>query len=300
MIFTHRMRRFLPSLPALQAFEAAARLMNFTKAAEEMGMTQSGVSRHVHTLEQFLGLRLFERVGSQLVLTDMGRAYFEDVVQVLGRLEEVSIDAVRGRRADEGIVIGATSSLGANWLIPKLGDFARRHPGLHYELTTIEEGENVENSHVDVAIMRGSGQWHGRAIHLFDEELAVVASPDLIRKGEAPAVLDFATIPTLQNASRYSLWLTWLRISGMPHQGAIQGNRFSQSALIIRAAVEGLGLAVVPVHYVRAELDSGALYMPFGPPIRSGDAIWMVYPDSKAQRKNVQLFRDWLRSHAVR
>lgn len=295
MSFIHSMKRFLPSLPALQAFEAAARLLNFTKAADELGMTQGGVSRHVQGLEQFLGMRLFERIGSNLVLSEIGSSYYEDVVQILARLEEASIDAVRGRRAGDALIIGSTPTLASAWLIPRMREFARRFPDIPFELMTVADTIDIETSPVDVAIMRGAGQWHGRAIKLFEEELAVVASPELLPIGETLSFLDFTQIPSLQNASRPSLWLTWLRVSGIPYSGTIQGNRFSHSALLLRAAIQGMGLAVIPRHYLTTELDDGLLHLPFGGPVRSGEAIWMVNAERKAQKRQLQVFRDWLR-----
>ncbi|MCH2488061.1 MAG: LysR substrate-binding domain-containing protein [Paracoccus sp. (in: a-proteobacteria)] len=289
-------QRFLPSLPALQAFEAAARLLNFTKAADELGMTQSGVSRHVNGLEQFLNLKLFARAGSHLVLTRIGAAYYEDVVQILARLEEASIDAVRGRRSGDYIIIGSTPTLASTWLIPRMRAFGQRYPKIPFELRTIDEAVDVESSSIDIAIMRGSGQWHGRATKLFEEELAVVASPKLLRPDDVPSTLDFSQIASLQNASRPSLWLTWLRISGMPYTGEIQGNRFSHSALLLQAAVQGMGIAVIPRHYITTEMSSGSLYLPFGNPSRSGEAIWMVSSESKNHDGNLLILKDWLRN----
>lgn len=288
-------KRFVPSLPALQAFEAAARLLNFTKAADELGMTQSGISRHVLGLEQFLNLRLFERAGSHLVLTQIGSSYYEDVVQILARLEEASIDAVRGLRSGEWLTIGSTATLASRWLIPKMRDFAARHREIPFELVTIDDRTGIEATGVDVAIMRGSGQWKGRADNLFDEELAVVASPQLIAPGARLTTLDFDQIPTLQNASRPSLWLTWLRISGTAYTGKIRGNRFANSAQLLQAAVHGMGLAVVPRHYITTELDDRTLHLPFGDPVRSGEAIWMVSAEGRREDRRLQIFRNWLR-----
>ncbi|MCJ8140999.1 LysR substrate-binding domain-containing protein [Falsirhodobacter halotolerans] len=287
-------RRLLPSLPALQAFEAAARLLNFTKAADELGMTQSGVSRHVQGLESFLNLALFERAGSHLALTEIGRSYYEDVVQILARLEEASIDAVRGRRANEWLLVGSTPTLASTWLLPRMRDFCRNHGDIPFELTMLTEDQDVDARAVDIAIMRGAGQWRGRAHKLFDEELVVVASPNLLPPGTPRDMLDFDAIPSLQNASRPSLWLTWLRISGTRHRGTIRGNRFSHSALLIEAAILGLGIAVVPLHYVTSELADRSLHLPFGPPIRSGEAIWLLNPEGKGLKRNMQVLRDWL------
>lgn len=132
------------------------------------------------------------------------------------------------------------------------------------------------------------------ASELFAEELAVVASPRLIPAGARFDPLDFSKFPMLQNASRPSLWLHWLRLSGLTYSGRIQGTRFAHSDMLINAAVQGIGIAVVPVCYVEAELARGDLHMPFGVPIRSGDSYFAVYPERKAHQPSVIVFRDWL------
>lgn len=293
------MRRFIPSLSALQAFEASARHLSFTRAAEDLFVTQSGISRQITNLEQFLGVRLFERSGSRLVLTDAGSKYFQDVVQTLNRLEEVSIDLVRGRKADASLMIGANPTFVSRWLAPRLENFVQMAPQVPVEVNPIQADVDFKTCRFDVAIMRGAGAWsEARALELFAEELVVVASPRLIPLGEKRQHLDFSQIPTLQNASRPSLWLQWLRASGCASTGLIQGVRFSQSEMLISAAVSGLGLAVVPIHYVERELQRGELHLPFGDPVRSGDSYWIVSPERKSQQPQAVLFRDWLLQQA--
>lgn len=293
------MRRFLPSLSALQAFEASARHLSFTRAAEDLFVTQSGISRQITNLEQFLGMRLFERSGSRLVLTDAGSKYVQDVVQMLNRLEEASIDLVRGRKADASLLIGANPTFVSRWLAPRLAHFVQLAPHVPVEVNPIEADVDFKTCRFDIAIMRGAGAWsEARALELFAEELVVVASPKLIGLDEKPDHLDFSRTPTLQNASRPSLWLQWLRASGCVGKGQIQGIRFSQSEMLISAAVSGLGLAVVPIHYVERELRSGELHMPFGPPVRSGDSYWVVSPERKSQKQHAIVFRDWLMQEA--
>jgi DNA-binding transcriptional LysR family regulator len=295
------MRRFLPSLAALQAFEAAARHLSFTRAAEDLFVTQSGISRQITNLEEFLGLRLFERTGSRIVLTDAGSKYLHEVVQMLNKLEEASIDLVRGRKADASLMIEANPTFVSRWLAPRLADFVRLAPQVPVEVSPIASEVDFKTCRFDIAIMRGAGAWSdARAQELFAEELVVVASPKLITLGEKHDRLDFSQMPTLQNASRPSLWIQWLRASGLSNQGVIQGIRFSQSEMLISAAVSGLGLAVVPLHYVERELQRGELHMPFGDPVRSGESYWVVSPERKYQKQHATLFRDWLIQQARR
>jgi LysR family transcriptional regulator, glycine cleavage system transcriptional activator len=289
------MRRFLPSLSALQAFDAAARHLSFTRAGEDLMLTQSGISRQIAALEAHLGVRLFERTGSRLVLTDAGRSYAEDVRAALDRLEEVSIDAVRGRRTDAALRLGASMTFGLRWLLPRLGDFERAFPDLPLEVVVVPPGADPEGAGADLAVLRGLGTWPGhRARALFAERLVVVAAPGLLPPAAADAPLDFARLPTLQNASRPSLWLQWLRAAGRRPEGAIQGLRLPRDEMLIAAARQGLGLAVLPAHYVEREIEAGHLVKPFGEPVPSGEGYWVVVPEEKAHRPGLTRVRDWL------
>lgn len=288
------MRRFLPSLSALQAFDAAARHLSFTRAAEDLMLTQSGISRQIHNLETQLGVRLFERTGSRLVLTDAGRIYAEEIGQSLNRLEEVSIDAVRGRKAGAGLMLGVPATFASRWLVPRLPRLAAAFPGRAAEI--VELGAAAEIDTLDLAVMRGVEAWQGtRARPLFREMLAVVGAPDLVRElGPLGGDLDFSRVPTLQNARRPTLWLSWLRATRRSYNGAIQGMRFPQNEMLIRGALAGLGLAVVPLRYVLPELQEGRLVMPFGDPVPSGETYFLAIPEARAHRAELLGVRDWL------
>lgn len=289
------MRRYLPSLSALHAFEAAARFMNFTKAAEDLGLTQSGISRQIHNLEKFLGVSLFQRSGPRLVLTDVGANYYRELARTLDKLQEITIDAVRGRSVDSSLMIGTHPTLGARWLPRRIETFIRAYPDLPVEVTLVPQDLRFESTRLDLALLRGAGTWlNARSVELFAEEIAVVTSPKLIPLGTMLENTDFAGFPLLQNASRPSIWLHWLRLSGLNYQGRIQGTRFAHTEMLINAAVQGIGIAVVPTCYIEVELARGELHMPFGPPILSGDSYYAVYPERKAHLHSVVAFRDWV------
>ncbi|QCL96827.1 LysR substrate-binding domain-containing protein [Agrobacterium tumefaciens] len=289
------MRRYLPSLSALHAFEAAARYMNFTKAADDLGLTQSGISRQIKNLEDFLGVTLFHRSGPRLVLTEVGANYYRDVALSLDRLQEISIDAVRGRTVDSSLMIGTHPTLASRWFPERLSTFINAHPEIPLEIMPAAPTTDFETTRLDITILRGAGTWlHARSIELFPETLAVVASPSLIPLGEKRAPLDFSNYPMLQNSGRPSLWLNWLRLAGLSYSGRIQGSRFSHHEMIINAAVHGIGIAVIPTFYIERELENGLLHMPFGDPIQSEDCYFAVYPERKSHNANIILFRDWL------
>lgn len=289
------MRRFLPSLSALHAFEAAARYLSFTRAAQELGITQSGVSRQIRKLEEFLGVTLFQRSGPRLVLTELGAAYYRDLAVILDRLQEISMDAVRGRSTETSLFIGTHPTLASRWLPGQLGSFINRHPSIPLEIQDVDGDIDFETTRLDVAILRGTGSWlHARSFELFKEELVVVASPRLIAPGSRVEPIRFADYPLLQNASQPSLWLNWLRLCGVPYSGRIQGTRLAYYDMTINAAVNGLGIAVTPSFYVEREIASGALHTPFGDPVASGDAYFLVYAERKSQKAGIAVFRDWL------
>lgn len=289
------MRRFLPTLSTLQAFEAAARQLSFTKAADDLGITQSAISRQIKNLEEFLGIQLFERYGSRVVLTDAGKAYAETIHSAIDRLEVASIDIVRGRRAEEALKVGTLPTLGSRWLSQYLGAFSRAYPEEHLEFVRTHSDVNFDQTNVDVAILRGDGSWPGaKSYPLFPEKIAVVASPELISPNESQERTAFAHHRLLQNASRSSLWLKWLRASDINYRGTLQGPRFDNTGMLINAAIAGYGLAVAPVILVEKELAEGRLHPPFGQPVLSGESYFLVYPERKAHSVAVKRFRDWI------
>lgn len=263
-------------------------------------LTQSGISRQVNNLETLLGVRLFERTGSRLVLTDAGRNYAEEVRHSLDQLEEISIDAVRGRKANMSLMLAAPVTFASRWLVPRLPQFVALNPEVPVEIVELRSGAQPDLNTLDIAIMRGVDAWREtRALPLFRERLAVVGSPELVGAlGDLLKELDFRKIPTLQNASRPSLWLAWLRASGQTYEGAIQGMRFPQNEMLIRAAMTGLGLAVVPIHYITQELSEGSLVMPFGDPVPSSETFWVSIPEARAHRQELLRARDWLLQEA--
>lgn len=288
-------RRYIPSLADLQAFESAARNLNFTKAADELGVTQSAISRNIGNLENFLGAALFNRIGPRLVLTELGASYYSDIPQILDRLEEVSIDVVRGRRARAALQIGATPTLATRWLLPRMSEFLRTHPDITIELRIIDDAEDFAATDIDISILRGAGQWRNtRAIELFSEELLVICAPNQLELIKTYETFNFDKMMALQNASRPSLWLHWLRLTGKGMTGTIQGHRFANSNMLIAASMNGLGFAVTPAHFVRKELLGGKLAAPFGAAVPSGEGYWIAVPERKWNDARVQMFRIWL------
>lgn len=290
------LRRFIPSLSALECFDLAARHRSFTRAAEDLGLTQSGVSRQIGALEQFLGVRLFQRIGSRLVLTEVGVQYWREIDPLLTGLEKAALDAVRGQRREEALILRTSPGFAARWLLPRLGGFLAAHPEVILEVIEAEGASDFTTSPADLAIVRGTGAAADvRSDWLCAETLTVVAAPKLIAPSASLDHLDFARIPTLQNATRPSLWMTWLRLSGTAHSGAIRGVRLGHSGLLIPAACAGLGLAVVPRFYVEEDLRQGRLWEPFGPAVTSPESYWILRPEERAHHPQIMDCVTWLK-----
>lgn len=289
------MKRLLPSTSALAAFEAAAQYLNFTRAGDAIGLTQSGISRQISTLEQQLGTALFERVGPKLKLTDAGKSYAEEVTRILSVLETASIDVVRGSKTQSLLRIAVQDSLASTWLAARLPRFVQSNPeAAMFQIEPVQEFKaNVEKS-ADVSIFRGRGAWsEAYSYPLIDELVAVVASPDLIGDRELNPE-DVTKYPLLQAAHRHDSWLRWLDAKGVSHSGQLQGPRFAQTTAMIEAAAAGLGLAVLPMVMIERQLDNGSLRLAAGDPVPSGFGYYVVVPQTNAHRTDVKRFRDWI------
>ncbi|HAE47569.1 MAG TPA: LysR family transcriptional regulator, partial [Tistrella mobilis] len=205
------MRRFLPSLSALHAFDAAVRYLSFTKAAEDLCITQSGISRQIRNLEEFLGVTLFERAGPRIILTAAGRAYYEEISHLLDRMEEVSIDAVRGRTTEDFLRIGMSPTLARRWALPVLKHFARAEPEILFEVVACPNTQDPTDFDANLFFLRGVGNWAACRSHLlFEEDLVVVGAPALLPAQGFLAEDDLRRITLIQNVSRPSLWMHWL------------------------------------------------------------------------------------------
>lgn len=293
------MRRFIPSLSALVAFEAAATYRSFTRAGENLGLTQSGISRQVSSLEKTLGIKLFERIGPRLVLTKEGRSYVGVVTKLLNDLEEASIDLVRGSRSQDALQIGVQDSLASQWLVSRMPGFVSRFPDANFNMVPVTANVSLESLNIDVAVLRGRGAWEdAHAYHLMSETVAVVAAPSLIPKDAKLSPADYNKYPLIQNAHRPNSWLQWLDVKGLSRAKNISGPRFAQTSMVIEAARAGMGLAVVPTLMIRELLADESLHMPFGPEVPSGLSYFVVYPLKLGVSKPVLDFRDWVLAEA--
>jgi DNA-binding transcriptional LysR family regulator len=293
------MRRRIPSTQALTCFEAAARHQSFTRAAQELALTQGAVSRQVAVLEQQVGVALFRRTRHGMSLTPAGRDYARQVAQRLTALERDTLDLMGRRGEGDSVTLGCVPTLAARWLIPRLPLLARDHPGLQVHLEARSRPFLFGDAAIDGAVFAGTpeqaAQWAGtRATLLFAEESVPVCSPALLpgRKALSPARI--AALPLLQPSTRPEAWRLWFDAQGVEAEGAMAGPRYELFSMQAAAAECGLGVALVPLLLVQQELARGTLVVACNRPVRGERNYYFVQPDLP-ERAAVADVREWLR-----
>lgn len=288
-------RGHMPSVASLAAFDAAARHLSFTRAAEELALTQGAVSRQVAQLETLLGVPLFERVRQRVVLTPAGASYAAEVRDALARIAAATLNVMTTRGAGGVLALAILPTFGTRWLIPRLPDFFRRHPEVTINFSTHIRPFDFAREGLDAGIHFGEPTWPGAELHrLMGETIIPVASPALVERHGIRDPADLLGLPLLQQVTRPRAWAEWLQAQGLDPEKAQPGPVFEQFAMIAQAAQAGLGIAIVPRFLVEDELASGRLVVPFARPVESRQAYWLVYPQEKRDRPAVAAFRTWL------
>lgn len=293
------MRRKIPSLQALSCFDAAARHESYTRAAQELALTQGAVSRQIGALEDFLGARLFRRTRHGVALTAAGIAYARQVAARLDGLERDTLDAMSHRGAGGSLALAAVPTFATRWLLPRLPDLARHSPDITVHLDTRTRPFLFADTPYEAALYAGTpeqvAQWPGtRTTLLMAEEVLPVASPSLLasRKRWRPA--DLATLPLLQQSTRPEAWRQWFEAMGVDAPDAMRGPRHELFSMLAVAASHGMGVALVPTMLVEAELARGELAVACDRPLRGQRGYYLVEPESAAERPVLDRFRAWL------
>lgn len=292
------MRRKIPSIEALIAFEAAARHQSFTRSADELALTQSAVGRQIACLEDYVGVPLFSRIKKRLALTDVGRLYARQVRESLEHIERDTLAAMAQRGADGILELAVIPTFATRWLIPRLPGFYKRAASqastITLNLTTRAEPFLFDGTGFDAAIHFGNPVWPGTiARHLFGEELIPVCSPGLAQQLQADhAALSGITL--LHQSARPHAWRDWLEQAGMPQTPCMHGQRYELFSMLVEAARAGLGLALVPRFFVLGELGAGELAAPFAQSLRYDHGYYLVYPEQKQSSRPLKIFESWL------
>ena len=304
MYYLNMIRR-IPPLSAIRAFEAAARRLSFTHAADELNVTQAAISHQIKSLEQWLGLPLFRRLNRAVSLTEEGAAYLPAATQALDGLAGATARLMRDVDS-RSITVTTLDSFAAQWLMPRLKNFRLRHPEIDVRILPSDGLVDFNRQEVDMAIRYGAGHWPGLvAIPLMTEELFPVCSPALL-EGPHPLLTpgDLIHHTLLHDDMTHEHgdvdWHTWLRTVGA--DGAIDSERgpfFGHSYLVIQAAIDGQGVALGRDVLVVDALADGRLVRPFEAMGLPGDfAYYIAYPEGALQRPAVAAFSSWLLEEA--
>lgn len=292
-------KTFLPPIADLLAFEAAARHASISRAAEELHLTQSAVSRQIRQLEAQLGMAVFHRVRQRVVLTDAGRVYAADVRAVLQQLAAATQKTMAWSDGGGLLNLAVLPTFGTRWLIPRLPEFAALHPEVTVNIAARSEPFDFAQEPLDAAIHFGAPLWAGAVCeYLVHEQVVPVCSPAYRQRLGIAQVPDLSRAVLLQQTTRPTQWADWFEQVGADSQQALRGPRYEQFAMIAQAAVSGLGAALLPRLLVEPEIASGALVQLFAQALESSDAYYLVYPESRAQAPLVMAFRDWIRAAA--
>lgn len=285
----------LPGIAALRTMVLVAQYGSFSRAAEEVGITQSGVSRAIRSIEQLTGQRIFERSSRGITMTEAGRAYLNDVKAILGDLGAATQRFASFDSAVNTLHVATLPSMGALWLAPRLSDFARRNPKIALALVDSIGIVDFAAENIDCLIHYGSTAWPegARSETLMQEKLVPYAAPDLLR-GRPRTAATLLELPLIQHTHRPTAWRDWFREIGLAHPGATKGHRFEQYQMGIRAAAGALGAVLMPPFLVEEEVTRQKLLALHDKPVATAWTFQLVSPDTKRQNPAVRRFRIWL------
>jgi DNA-binding transcriptional LysR family regulator len=295
------MRRKIPSTAALVAFESAARHQSFTKAAQELSLTQGAVCRQIAGLEAFLNIELFRRSRRGVLLTEAGQAYAR---RIAGQLDAVERDtlAVMGQQGAMSIELAVVPTFGTQWLLPRLKDFQRLHPEITVNLTNRTRPFLFADTEFDAAVYFGDGDWSGTQAHLLMGERPVpVCSPTLLGEQAQLSAEQIANLPLLQQTTRPYAWRQWFSTQGLNTARDMAGPRYELFSMLAQAAMHEMGVALIPPFLIRRELDEGRLVIALDAPLAdNGRGYYLIVPERKVASAALAAFRDWLESEAAR
>ncbi|EQB33129.1 LysR family transcriptional regulator [Sphingobium ummariense RL-3] len=284
----------LPPLAAVRVFEAAARLENFTAAAQELGMTQAAVSYQVKLLEDRLGLSLFQRAGRKVALTEKGRELAPVIIRAFDQMRQGFAALTQDHSAV--LTISCTNSFAHLWLATHIGAFQMRHPDLAVRIHAADSLVDFARDAIDVAVRGGRGNWPGLDAQLLTHNrLAPLCSPDWLKR-HGP-IADAATLHALPRLSPDDMWWhEWFAAMKVEVDGEVpmRGIALDSQVMEGRAALAGQGVAIVNLFLWKAEVEAGLLVEAVPSYVREQGSYWVVYPPRSRNIPKVKAFRDWI------
>ena len=287
------MNKKLPPLNALKAFESAARHLNFTKAAEDLFVTQAAVSHQIKLLEDFLGVSLFHRRNRLLELTENGAQYFEDIQPLLEQVANAT-EKVRLKNSRQILSISTTPSFGMHWLVPRLNDFHKKYPDIEVRLSTASQDEGLFGKDIDVAIYYGTGNWHNlEAIELIKARIMILASPEYLQENpiSRPNDLLGKNLIHVCSHTKWKQMINHLKLDGIDTES---GPMYSNTSMGIQAAKHRQGVVVANRILAQNEIAEGSVIEPFITDVYDEKAFYVVYPPQMAEVAKVKHFVEWI------
>jgi len=288
------MRRKIPSTAALVSFEAAARHESFTKAAQELSLTQGAICRQIASLEDFLSVELFRRSRRGVKLTEAGLSYSRRVATQLDAVERDTL-SVMGHTGANVIELAVVPTFGTQWLLPRLKDFQQQHPEVTVNLTNRTRPFLFADTEFDAAIYFGDADWSGTESHkLMGENPMPVCSPALLdgRKGLTPE--EIAELPLLQQTTRPYAWRQWFNAQNLNIARDLTGPRYELFSMLAQAAMHDMGIALIPPFLIQRELAEKRLVVANRNALSSIKAYYLMIPERKVESASLRAFRDWL------
>jgi len=293
-------RSLIPDIVNLQAFECAARHENFSRAAEELHLTQGAISRQIAELENQTGLTLFERVRRRVVLSEAGQRFLPEVRLFLVQSERLMIGAVAAGTMNSSLRIATLPAFGAKWLVPRLSSFLAANPDIALTIESRSSPFSFAEENFDLAIHFGQPTWAGAiSTFLCHETVLPVASPELCRSLIEVGVNPIENAPLLHLTTRPKLWSHWSACHTKYIANAYQGLRFDQFSMITSAALASLGVALLPTYLIEDELRSGALVSVIDLPMPTENAYYVVRPEDKRTQSSAEIFEKWMLTQAT-
>lgn len=288
------MARRLPPLNSLKCFEAAGRLLSFTRAAQELNVTQAAVSHQIKLIEGYLGVPLFARYPRKLALTDQGKSLLPDVTEAFDRMSN-AINGLREEPSSKLVSVRLAPSFAAKWLSPRLKYFWLQYPEIDLCLYHAHPAVDFNREEIDIAVTYGKGDWPGVVADLIlSLDFFPVCSPSFMSNDKPLSDINNLKYYTLLHDANYECWVDWLKLANINEINAGKGTIIDDTNVLIQAAVDGQGVALGSTTFVQDLLDSGKLIKPFDITLENEFAYYIVCPEAHLKNPSVLAFKNWL------
>jgi LysR family glycine cleavage system transcriptional activator len=283
----------IPSIGGLTSFVVAAQHGSFTRAADELNLTQGAISRQIREIETRLGVRLFERVRQRVVLTDAGKQYLSQVKKALDELAEATQRVASFNSATLNLV--ALPTFGAHWLVPRLSNFHDSNPKIMVHVTARQVPVDFVAEPFDAAIFFDTSHWPGTISHyLMAEDVVAVCSPKLNAKRAIKTPADVLKFRLLHKMGKPNRWTEWMAEAGIAQSEPPRGHAYENFSMVGQAAVAGLGIALVPRYVAQDDVAAGRLEIVASEFAEISIPYYLILPETRASSSAVQAFTKWL------